>query len=57
MWNGSVQKLTCVKREEDIKPVYKALVESLNEVWFDCKLLGDPALFIREDDDDDTSYT
>ena len=48
MWNESVQKLTCVKKDEDIKPVYRALVESLNEVWYDGKLYGDPSLFLVE---------
>ena len=34
MWNASVQKLTCVKRD-DIEPAYKPLVEKLNEIWYD----------------------
>ena len=46
MWNDSVQKLTCVKKEEDIKPAYRALVESLNEIWYDGKLYGDLSLFL-----------
>ena len=48
MWNESVQKLTFVKKEEDIKPCYRALVESLNEVWYEGKLYGDPSLFLEE---------
>ena len=30
MWNDSVQKLTLVDRERDIKPVYKELINRVN---------------------------
>ena len=58
MWNESVQKLTLVKKEEDIKPCYRALVESLNEVWYDGKLYGDPSLFLEDatDSENEPSY-
>lgn len=46
MWSDYVEKLTCVKRAEDIAPVYKALVERINENWYEQKLLGDQKLFI-----------
>ena len=43
-WSTTVQKLTNVKRTEHIKPVYKDLVENLNQIVYDKKLLPDPLL-------------
>lgn len=39
MWNDSVQKMTACKRDADISPVYKKLVESLNKHWYENKLI------------------
>ena len=49
MWSDSVEKLSCVKREQDIKPVYKQLVESLNQNCYDLKLYGDTTSLFVED--------
>ena len=38
-WNDAVQKLTAIKREADIKPAYKELVERLNRNWYENKLI------------------
>ena len=49
IWNSSVQKLTCVKKNEDLEPVYKSLSEGVNEVWYDNLLSKDPSLFLDSD--------
>ena len=48
MWNSSVQKLTCVKKEKDLKPAYKELVESLNEIRYNYELSEDTGLFVED---------
>lgn len=51
--------MTCIKKEEDIKPIYKLLVDCLNESWYDNKLYGDPSLFLKEEEvwkDEDLIY-
>ena len=50
MWNNSIEKLTCVKKVQDVKPVYKSLTEKVNEIWYSEKLLSDPSLFLEEAD-------
>ena len=56
MWNASLQKLTCIKKDQDIEPVYKSLVEKLNEQWYQNKLDDDPNLFLY-DSSSEESYT
>ena len=46
MWNSAVEKLTLLKKEEIIRPVYNALIENLNESVYKQNLFGDPTLFI-----------
>ena len=45
MWSTSIEKLTCVKRVQDVVPVYRLLVNSVDEIWYDHKLKGDQKLF------------
>ena len=44
MWNKSVEDLTSVK-QEDIRTVYRSLVEAVNNDCYDRKLFNDPSLF------------
>ena len=46
IWNPSVEKLTLIKKEASIRPVYTALIEKLNESVYNQKLFEDPTLFI-----------
>ena len=46
MWNPAVEKLTLLKKEASIRPVYSALIENLNENVYKQKLFGDPTLFV-----------
>ena len=46
MWNSAVEKLTLLKKEQLIRPVYDALIEALNESVYKQKLFNDPTLFI-----------
>ena len=53
-----MEKLTCIKRDQDIKPAYKSLSEKVNEIWYGERLFGDTDLFLEEldtwyDDDSD----
>ena len=45
MWSASIEKLTCVKKQQDVAPVYRMLAKKLDEVWYDHKLNGDQKLF------------
>ena len=45
IWNNSIEKLTSVKKE-DIKKIYNALIENLNETCYKQKLDADPTLFM-----------
>ena len=45
IWNNSIEKLTSVKKE-DIKKIYIALIENLNETCYKQKLDADPTLFM-----------
>ena len=45
MWSASIEKLTCVKKQQDVAPVYRMLANKLDEVWYDHKLDGDQKLF------------
>ena len=38
MWNNAVEKLTLIKRDIDIAPVYQKLTKSLDENGYDNKL-------------------
>ena len=49
-WNDSVQRMTSVMRESDIKLVYQQLVERVNEKWYEQKLDEDPTLFLNQED-------
>ena len=46
MWSPAVEKLTLLKKEASIRPVYSALIENLNENVYKQKLFGDPTLFV-----------
>ena len=41
--------------ETEIKPLYKILIETLNEHVYEEKLLGDPDLFVDKDEWDSQS--
>ena len=41
IWNPAVEKLTLLKREANIRPVYRALIENLNESVYKQKLFED----------------
>ena len=38
--------MTTLKRVEDIQPVYRTLIEALNEQLYSQKLFEDPTLFV-----------
>ena len=44
-----MQKLTAVKKDEDIAPVYKLIVDKLNEVEYNNKLSEDPSILIAKE--------
>ena len=44
-----MQKLTAVKKDEDIAPVYKLMIDKLNEVEYKNKLSEDPSLLIAKE--------
>ena len=44
MWNRSVEELTYVK-QQDIRNVYRSLIEAVNDECYDKKLFDDPSLF------------
>ena len=50
IWSDSVECLTYLKKKNDIEPVYKILMETLNVTFYEEKLYGDPALFVATDD-------
>ena len=45
IWSNPVEKLTSLKREPDIKPAYKELIESVNEDCYCSKLSTEASLF------------
>ena len=47
MWTDSVEEVTSVKRVDDIKEVYRQLVDCLNECWYGNALAEDPDLFVK----------
>ena len=46
IWSNSIEKVTSLTREEDIKPSYIALINSVNNNLFGQHLSKDPTLFI-----------
>ena len=54
MWTSTVNTLTGLKKEEDIKLAYKDLVEHLNSIYYGRMLDTDPDLFIVDQKSDDS---
>ena len=46
VWNRTVEKLTNIRRHEDVKPAYRLLVKMVNTKCYKNKLLNEPHLFI-----------
>ena len=47
LWTDAIQKLTSVQKERDVEPVYKLLVNKLNEFCYEGILSSDESLFIK----------
>ena len=47
IWSPTIEKLTFLKKDVDVKPVYKVLINEVNKNCYDEKLLEDPSLFVR----------
>ena len=45
LWNNSIEKLTFLRKEVDVKPTYRALLNSVNDNCYYKKLSNDPTLF------------
>ena len=47
IWSPTIEKLTFLKKDVDVKPVYKVLINEVNKNCYNEKLLEDPTLFVR----------
>ena len=46
IWNKSVENLTSLQKDLDVKPAYSALFESVNKNCYDGQLSKDATLFV-----------
>ena len=44
-----MEKLTSVKKDADVKPVYNALLEVVNRDCYDNQLSEEPSLFLNKE--------
>jgi len=47
LWTVPIEELTNVQKERDVEPIYKLLVDKLNEVCYEGILTSDESLFIK----------
>lgn len=45
LWSRSIEEITFVEKDH-LRPVYRTLVEELNENYYNQKLFDDPTLFL-----------
>ena len=45
-WNTTIENLTLLKKEADVKPIYKGLIKSVNKNCYNKQLSEEPMLFV-----------